>query len=79
MIIWMGFIDSHNWIKQWKLVKKINKLQDDKKYYQEEIYQDSIALHELTTNPKTQEKFAREKYLMKKNNEDIIVILNEDE
>lgn len=79
MIVWMAFFDSHNWIKQWRLSQEVQELEEKRNYYQEEIRQDSIALHELTTNPETQEKFAREKYLMKKANEDVIVILDEDE
>ena len=54
-------------------------LEEKRNFYETEIQKDSIALHELTTNPKTQEKFAREKYFMKKDNEDVIVIIEEDE
>ena len=78
MLIWMGFFDSHNWIKQNRLKQEIKSLQEKQIFYETEIYQDSMALHDLNTNPKTQEKFAREKYFMKKENEDIIVIINND-
>lgn len=74
----MGFFDSHNWIKQNRLKQEIKSLQEKQIFYETEIYQDSMALHDLNTNPKTQEKFAREKYFMKKENEDIIVIINND-
>ena len=79
MVLWMAFFDSHNWIKQWRLSEKVEELKEKRNYYQTEIRQDSIALHELTTNPETQEKFAREKYLMKKTNEDVIVIIDTNE
>ncbi len=79
MIIWMVFFDSHNWIKQNRLQSEIKDLQEKKEFYQSEIKKDSIALHDLTNNPLTQEKIAREKYLMKKENEDIIVIIDADE
>ena len=76
-IIWLVFFDSHNWIKQYELKKEIKSLEKEKKFYENEIYKDSVALHQLSTNPKTQEKFAREKFFMKKDNEDIIVIIDE--
>jgi hypothetical protein len=79
MVIWMAFFDSHNWIKQGRLKSDINDLQEKKEFYQSEIKKDSIALHDLTNNPLTQEKIAREKYLMKKENEDIIIIIDADE
>ena len=79
VLIWVAFFDSHNLVKQSKLKEEIQDLEEKRKFYETEIKKDSIALHELTTNPKTQEKFAREKYFMKKDNEDVIVILEEDE
>lgn len=77
--LWVAFFDSHNLVKQSKLKGEIEYLEEKQNFYETEIQKDSIALHELTTNPKTQEKFAREKYLMKKDNEDVIVIIEEDE
>lgn len=79
ILLWMAFFDSHNWIKQYHLSSELKELEEKKAYYQSEIQKDSTALHELTTNPATQEKFAREKYYMKKANEDVIVIIDTDE
>tara|TARA_B100000963_G_scaffold195963_1_gene170615 strand:- start:3302 stop:3610 length:309 start_codon:yes stop_codon:yes gene_type:complete len=79
LIIWVAFFDSNNWLKQAKLKSEIEDLKKQKKYYQNEIEKDSVALLDLTNNQETQEKFAREKYLMKKENEDIIVIIDSDE
>tara|TARA_B100000575_G_scaffold255110_1_gene224702 strand:- start:291 stop:605 length:315 start_codon:yes stop_codon:yes gene_type:complete len=79
VFLWVAFFDSHNLVKQSKLKEEIEGLKEKRNFYETEIKKDSIALHELTTNPKTQEKFAREKYFMKKDNEDVIVILEEDE
>jgi hypothetical protein len=78
-LIWVAFFDSNNWIKQARLQSEIDDLEEQKEYYLKEIEKDSIALFDLTNNTETQEKFAREKYLMKKENEDIIVIINDDE
>tara|TARA_Y100001933_G_C18746067_1_gene457880 strand:+ start:80 stop:394 length:315 start_codon:yes stop_codon:yes gene_type:complete len=79
VFLWVAFFDSHNLVKQSKLKGEIEELEEKRNFYKTEIKKDSIALHELTTNPKTQEKFAREKYFMKKDNEDVIVILEGDE
>lgn len=75
LFLWVAFFDSQNLVKQAKLKAEIEDLEEKRDFYKTEIQKDSIALHELTTNPKTQEKFAREKYLMKKDNEDLIVII----
>jgi cell division protein FtsB len=79
LLIWVAFFDSNNWIKQAHLQSEIDDLEEQKEYYLKEIEKDSIALFDLTNNTETQEKFAREKYLMKKENEDIIVIIKDDE
>lgn len=79
LLIWVAFFDSNNWIKQTRLQSEIDDLKEQKEYYLKEIEKDSIALFDLTNNTETQEKFAREKYLMKKENEDIIVIIKDDE
>ena len=79
LILWLAFFDSNNWIKQVKLKSEIEDLKEQKNYYLDEIKKDSIALFNLTNNQETQEKFAREKYLMKKENEDVIVIIDSDE
>ena len=79
LFVWVAFFDSNNWIKQVKLKSEIENLKEQKNYYQEEIEKDSIALFDLNNNQETQEKFAREKYLMKKENEDVIVIIDSNE
>jgi cell division protein FtsB len=58
------------------LRQKLRSLETEKKYYINEIAQNKKDLLELRTNPANLEKFAREKYLMKKENEDIFVIVN---
>ena len=76
LLIWITFFDSNNWIKQIRLQNEVSNLKEQKNYYIKEIEKDSAALFDLTNNQETQEKFAREKYLMKKENEDIIVIID---
>lgn len=55
------------------LNKQLNELEDNKKYYQEEIKKDSESIKQLK-NPDQIEKYAREKYYMKRDSEDIYII-----
>ena len=77
-IIWISFFDENNLIIQYQYHSELSKLQDEEVFYQEELVKIQASLKELQTNPKTLEKFAREKYLMKKDNEELFVIVEED-
>ncbi len=72
---WMIFIDSNNLVNQFKLSQKLNQLEDQKEYYQERKVKIKSEREELMSNPELLEKFAREKYLMKKPSEDLYVIV----
>jgi len=76
-VVWMLFFDRNDWISQSKLQNTSNRLDDKIEYYQTEIDGIIQADKELFTNDKTLERFAREQYLMKKDDEDIFVIVNE--
>ncbi len=73
-IIWILFLDDYNLINQQKTRNKAKQLQHKKEFYLYEIEKDSIELYKLQNNPQAQEKFAREKFLMKKDNEDVFII-----
>jgi cell division protein FtsB len=77
-IVWLLFFDHNNLIDRAKELNHLRQLEKDKKYYIERIDKDSKRLEQLKTNNKNLEKFAREQYLMKKDNEDIFVIVEED-
>jgi len=77
-LIWIVFIDNNNLLYQLKLRKQLRELKREKFYYQDEIYRDSLAIKELKENPEALERFAREEYLMKKEGEDIFLIIEED-
>lgn len=55
------------------LNKQIQGLEENKKYYQEEIEKDKQNI-KLLKNPDQVEKYAREKYYMKKDSEDIYIV-----
>jgi cell division protein FtsB len=72
-IVWMLFLDNYSYMDSRVLDKEINELEDNKKYYQEEIAKDQQSIKNLN-NPGQTEKYAREKYYMKKDSEDIYII-----
>lgn len=76
-LVWIAFFDQNNMITQIQYRIELNKLEEEKEFYQDEIKTVRADLKELKTNPKTLEKFAREKYLMKKDNEELFVIVEE--
>ena len=75
-IVWLIFFDSNNMIMQQDLKAKLRELQVEKKFYLDEIRRDSILTRHLQTDTAALEKFAREKYLMKKEGEDIYLVID---
>lgn len=73
-LIWMIFIDSNDLISRFKMSAKLHSLQNEKEYYEEKIVEVEKDRKELMTNKELLEKFAREKYLMKKETEDVFII-----
>jgi len=73
-LMWMIFLDSNDLISRFKMGTKLRSLENEKEYYQEKISEVGKDRQELTTNKELLEKFAREKYLMKKPTEDIFII-----
>lgn len=71
----MIFIDSNNLVNQFKLSRKLSELEDRKEYYLERKEKIKEEREELMNNPELMEKFAREKYFMKKETEDLYVIV----
>lgn len=76
-IIWMLFIDSNSLLTHIELKKEIKKLEKQKEHLQKEIHQDKKTIKNLR-NDKGLEKFARENYYLKKDNEEIYIIEYED-
>ena len=74
-LFWVIFIDSNNLIVHARLTKKLWDLENQKEYYQEKKKQIQQERLELLTNSELLEKFARERYLMKKPTEDLYVIV----
>jgi cell division protein FtsB len=76
-IVWMMFFDRNDLMQQYEYRTELNSLNADKEFYTKEIAQIKTDLTELTTNREKLEKFAREKYMMKKDNEDVYIIIDQ--
>ena len=77
LLVWVLFFDKNDFTTMLKLHKQVSGLIEERDYYKDEISRINQELKELTGNPQALEKFAREKYLMKRDNEDIFVIIRE--
>lgn len=75
-VVWIFLFDSNNILDRMKDVSSLRQLERDEVYYLEKIKTDSARLQELITNDENLEKFAREQYLMKKENEDIFIVID---
>jgi len=73
--VWLLFFDKNDVFTQYNLIQKCHKLNKEKTYYLTEIESNKVGLEELKTNKKSLETFSREKYLMKKENEDVFVFV----
>ena len=70
----MLFIDRNDLPTQWKRVKELRTLQQSEKTMDKQISETKEELELLKTNPSTLEKYAREKYMMKRDYEDLYII-----
>ena len=75
--VWMFFFDTNSFFIHQELNDDINKLENNKKVYQEEIKNDKVFIEKMKDSNEI-EKFAREKYYLKKDDEDIYIIEHED-
>ncbi|WP_425392534.1 FtsB family cell division protein [Ekhidna sp.] len=77
-VVWLAFIDSNDLFLQAQLSGKKAELEEAREFYHEKILQVKNDQAALNNNPDLLEKMAREKYLMKKPNEDLFIVVRED-
>ncbi len=77
-LVWMTFLDSNDLVNRFKLSAKLRALENEREYYHEKIEAVEKDRQELMGTTQLLEKFAREKYLMKKDKEDIFIIEEKD-
>ena len=77
-IIWVLFLDNYSYLDHRVLDNEIDEIEDNINYYKTEIKKDSASIKNLKNDDRV-EKYAREKYYMKRDNEDIYIIEFEDD
>ena len=75
-VVWLLFFDRNDVFTQFERQGELKDLQESKQYYADQIKQERKSLEELRSNPITIEKYARERYGMKRDNEDVYIIQN---
>lgn len=73
-LVWLSFFDRNDFITISTYREKLAQLKADKAYYESEIEKNRAALNDLQTNRENLEKYGREKYFMKRDNEEVFVI-----
>ena len=74
-MIWMLFFDDRDFITtHFRQKHELKQLEDSRAYYQQQISNTKKELDQLKSDPSTIEKYAREKYHMKRENEDLFLV-----
>jgi len=73
-VVWMSFFDTKDWGLIRERQTKLKSLEQSEKEMAKLILDTRAELSMLKTSAESVEKYAREKYLMKKDNEDIFLV-----
>jgi cell division protein FtsB len=73
-LIWITFFDSNDLISRFRLSSRLHALENEREYFKGKIEEVKKDRQELMTDKALLEKFARERYLMKKPTEDVFII-----
>ena len=77
-VVWMTFFDRNDFILQRSYRQRLKALCNERDYYSKEIEKNRNTITELFTNSKNLERYARERYFMKRDNEDVFVFVDQD-
>jgi cell division protein DivIC len=73
--VWILFIDDRDFMTtHFRHLRELHKLEARKVYFEGQNQTLRKELDQLKSNPATLEKYARERYLMKRDNEDLFVV-----
>ncbi|HRD42915.1 MAG TPA: septum formation initiator family protein [Ferruginibacter sp.] len=73
-VAWMVWFDPKDWCQTYDRIQKLNNLQENEQKLTQQIAQTQTELNLLKTSAETIETYAREKYYMKKDNEDLFIV-----
>lgn len=72
-VVWMSFFDQNNWSAQEERNRELRETERHISYLNEQIERMEKEYRELTRNPRRLEQYARERYKMKRDNEDLYI------
>lgn len=75
-VIWLAFFDRDSWVSRVDHIHQLQEVKKEKEVYLNKIEEDKILIEQIQ-DPKYLEKFAREEYFMKKDNEEIYIVVEE--
>lgn len=78
LVVWMLFFDSNSLLEQWKRIAEINRLKEERNYYLKQTELTRLEQEQLFSDMEALERFARERYMMKRENEDIFILREKD-
>ena len=78
-VVWITFFDTFNLIDRFEKMTKLHELHENEVYYEEQNRENNSRLDELMSGKEELEKFAREQYYMKEEDEDIFLVIQEEE
>jgi len=78
MLLWITFFHNNDLISQMSSRIKLQNLKQEQEYYRQQIEETRAAIKDLTTNMESLEKFAREHHHMKKQDEDLYLVITEE-
>ena len=78
LLLWMLLFDANSVVDQWKRTEEIRALKQERNYYLEQMEITRKEQEQLFSNLDALERFARERYMMKRDNEDLFIIREED-
>ena len=73
-VLWILFFDRNDVFEQMNRKEELHKLQESKLYFTQQITEERKFSEDLKHDPAAIEKFARERYHMKRDNEDLYII-----
>lgn len=76
-LVYVALLSPNDWISQRKLIRQRKELEKECKYYKSEIEKNRNAINLLDHNLEHLEKIAREKFLMKRDNEEIFIFVED--
>jgi cell division protein DivIC len=78
-LLWMFVFDTNDWISQYNRKKRLEKMIEEKAFYEKKTKEIQADYRDLKSNSEVLEKFAREKYYLKKDKEDVFILVEDEE